>query len=331
MVDNAISDFPIDAVIAWVDGDDETHLNKMKPYLAKTENDWNDTKFQTRFVQVDEIEFAVKSIIKFAPFIKRIFIVTDNQEPDFLKEYRLNKSQDSAEIVIVDHTEIFTDSNLLPVFNCRPIETMFYNIPNISEHFIYFNDDFSLLRKVEPSDFFINGFPVLRGFWKPLDDFLFTRKIQNGFLKLIGKTPKYKKYGYKRGQQNAARELGFEKYLKIDHTPAPMRKSTLENYFLEHPEMRAKNIRHRFRDPEQYVLQSLANHIEIKNKSCIIKHDYQLRYIGGSHKKSVKWYSSILKKTHKDLNILFLCMQSLDLCPPEKRKLLFDWLEKNNK
>ena len=325
------SDFPIDTVIAWVNGDDEAHLNKMKPYLEKTENDWSDNQFQTRFVQVDEIEFAVKSIIKFAPFIKRIFIVTDEQKPSFLKEYELNKPKDSAEVIIVDHTEIFTEPNLLPVFNCRPIETMFYNIPNLSEHFIYFNDDFSLLRKVEPSDFFINGFPVLRGFWKPLDDELFYRKLQNSFLKLIGKVPKYMQYGYKRGQQNAARALGFLKYLKIDHTPAPMRKSTLEKYFLEHPEMKAKNIRHRFRDPEQYVLQSLANHIEIKNKTCVLKNDYQLRYIGGSHKKPLRWYKSIMDTTVKDPTILFLCMQSLDLCPQEKREVLFDWLKENNK
>jgi O-antigen biosynthesis protein WbqP len=33
-----------------------------------------------------------------------------------------------------------------------------------------------------------------------------------------------------------------------------MRKSTLANYYKEFPEMQNQNIRHRFRNPEQYVL-----------------------------------------------------------------------------
>lgn len=321
----------IDAVITWVDGSDEAHVQKMKPYFTGS-NVWSNKKFRTRFDQVDEIEIAVKSIIKFAPYIKNIFIITDNQTPSFLEKYNKQKNDNQPTITIIDHKVIFAEFNsLLPVFNCRPIETLAYKIPSLSEHFIYFNDDFSLLKNTTPSDFFIDGKPVLRGEWKPLDDFLFYRKVQNGILKMLGKTPKYLRYGYKRGQMNAARSLGFKKYLKIDHTPAPIRKSTLKNYFEDHPEMQDRNIRHRFRNPEQYVLQSLANHLEIKNETAVIKEDYQLIYIGGTHRKSYYWYKKMINVAEDNDNKLFLCMQSLDLCPKNKLSILFDWLQKRLK
>jgi hypothetical protein len=322
------NEFLIDAVITWVDGNDNNHQQKMNKYLDDSKN-INSKTFRTRFDQVNEIEFAVKSIIKFAPYIKNIFIVTDNQIPPFLENYNKQKVDSQPTITVVDHKVIFSEFNsLLPVFNCRPIETLVYKIPSLSEHFIYFNDDFSLLKKTTPSDFFVDGFPVLRGEWKPLDENIFHKKVINGVLRLFGKESRDKKYGYKRGQQNAARALGFDSYFKLDHTPAPIRKSSLKNYFQSHLEMQDRNIRHRFRNPEQYVLQSLANHIEIKKGSALLKEDYQLIYIGGSHKKPLYWYRKMMHKAVNDDSKLFLCMQSLDLCPKNRLDLLFGWLQK---
>ena len=322
------NDLVIDAVITWVDGSDVKHQDKMRPYFTGS-NVWSNKQFRTRFDQVDEIEIAVKSIIKFAPYIKNIFIVTDSQTPSFLETYNKQKLDSQPIVTVVDHEVIFSKFNsLLPVFNCRPIETLAYTIPSLSEHFIYFNDDFSLLKKTEPSDFFIDGFPVLRGEWKPLDEDIFYKNAINSVLRLFGKETRDKKYGYKRGQQNAARVLGFDRYFKLDHTPAPIRKSSLKNYFDSHPEIQDRNIRHRFRNPEQYVLQSLANHIEIKNESAVLKEDYQLIYIGGSHKKPLYWYRNMIHKAVNDDGKLFLCMQSLDLCPKNKFDLLFEWLQK---
>ena len=76
------SNFPIDAVILWVDGNDKVHRDKMLPFI-KDKSKINSKKFRTRFDQVNEIKFTVDSILKFAPYIKKIHIVTDNQIPDF--------------------------------------------------------------------------------------------------------------------------------------------------------------------------------------------------------------------------------------------------------
>lgn len=319
--------YDIDAVFTWVDGNDIAHQQKMESYL-KDDSSWSNENFKTRFDQVDEIELAVKSIIKFAPYIRKIFIVTDGQTPSFLSDYNATKKNKFPVIKIIDHKVIFSKyESYLPTFNCLPIETLLYEIPNLSEYFIYFNDDFFLVNETKPADFFIHRHPVIRGKWTSFDEKIFYKVIHQRMVKFLGKTTKDKKYGYKKGQQTAAKMLGFEKYFKMDHTPAPMRISTLKKYFNKHPSMELQNIRHKFRNPEQYVLQSLANHIEIKNKSCNFKYDYQLVYFG-SYKKPLIWYKFILYINIFRSNKLFLNMQSLDLCPEHKLNFIKRWMDK---
>lgn len=311
-------DFPIDVVILWVDGSDELHQKKMEPFL-KDKSKLNKKSFRTRFDQVDEVQFSVNSILKFAPYIRQIYMVTDNQIPDFIKDEVGNKYD---KVKIVDHKEIFIGyEEYLPTFNCFPIETMITNIPGLSENFIYFNDDFSLINKTKPEDFFNEGKVVLRGEWRNYDSNIWHKKIVYKLRELFGGKPKDLTYGFKRSQQNIARKLGFKKYFKFDHTPAPLRKSTIDAYFKENPEMKLLNSKHKFRHYQQFTIQGLGNHIEIKNKNAILKRDYQLVYFG-SYKKPFLWYKFEFWFNKKQNNKLFMCLQSLDQCSPKKLKYI---------
>ena len=300
----------IDAVILWVDGNDEKHHEKMLPYLTDKQ-DSNSKKFRTRFDQVNEIKFTVDSLLKFAPFVRNIFIITDDQTPDFLKKN--NTKEHYKKVSIVDHKVIFSGyEDYLPVFNNRPIETCIYRIPNLAEHFIYLNDDFFLINKTSPDDFFSNGLPVLRGKWLKFDENIPYKKF------------KKPKAGHKMAQQQAAKLLGFYKYYNFRHTPHPLRKSTFENYFKANHDVFINNIKYKFRDQSQFTPQGLANHIEIKNKSCILKDDLQLTYIR-SYKKPLFWYKYKLK--YKSKGNLFLGLQSLDLAPPKVLNFMLNWME----
>lgn len=327
-VDKTENDFPIDALITWVDGNDENHQKKMLPFLSN-KNSINDKKFKTRFQQVNEIEFAVKSIIKFAPFIQNIFIITDEQVPNFLTNYNKNKKSNYPNIIIVDHKEIFEDHlDLLPVFNSISIESLLHKVPNLSEHFIYFNDDFLLINKTKVIDFFIDGLPVIRGKWTLYDDKNMVKIFYNKFLTLIGKTKKTKKFGYKRVQQNSAKLIGFKgKYLRIDHTPMPMRKSVIEQFYKSHPNLEYENVKYRFRNVKQHLIQSLVSHIEIKNNKNIIIKKFQLLFLN-SYKYPLFWYKKRINKAHNRGNIIFLCLQSLDKSPKNISSFIFKWLNK---
>jgi hypothetical protein len=310
-VDSKIkSSHPVDVVILWVDGEDQNHKAKMLPYLEQKEK-IQSKSFRTRFDQVNEIQYTIDSILKFAPFVRQIFLVTDNQIPEFLNN---KKNQDQYRTVTtVDHKEIFKEhETYLPTFNCRSIESCLFRIPNLSEHFIYFNDDFFLINETKIEDFFIKGLPVLRGRWKSFDENKFYKKF------------KTQRKGHKFAQQLAAKLVGFNAYYNFRHTPHPMRKSTFETFFKINPEIFHRNIKYRFRNINQFTPQGLANHIEIKNKSCVLKKDRRLLYFR-SYKKPLLWYKLKLNLFSK--NKLFFASQSLDLCPPKKCKYILNWLK----
>jgi hypothetical protein len=307
-MDNAKT-YPIDAVILWVDGNDEKHRAKMLPYIedkskVKTE------RFRTRYDQVNEIKFTINSILKFAPYVRNIFIITDDQTPSFIKD----SNEKYQKVSIVDHQDIFKGyEEHLPTFNCRPIETCMHRIPELAEHFIYFNDDFFLINKTSPEDFFKNGLPILRGKWLKFPE----DKLKNKFKKA--------RVGHKHAQQLGARLLGFKKYYNFRHTPHPLRKSTFENYFKENPDVFLENIKYRFRSPKQFTPQGFSNHLEIKNKTCILQKDLQLLYFR-SYKKSLYWYK--FKLNVKGKKKLFLGLQSLDRAPKPILDYILGWLGK---
>ena len=301
------SNFPIDAVILWVDGNDKMHRDKMLPFI-KDKSKINSKKFRTRFDQVNEIKFTVDSILKFAPYIKKIHIVTDNQTPGFLANSKIYKNK----VSIVDHKIIFKGfEQYLPTFNCRSIETCIYRIPNLSEHFIYFNDDFFLINPTTPEDFYSDGNPILRGKWKEFDENIFYKRLK-----------KIKK-GHKTAQQNAAKIIGFSKYYNFKHTPHPMRKSTFKKFFDRNPAIFEENIKYRFRNASQFTPQGLANHIEIKNKTFVFNKELRLMYFR-SYKKPLLWYK--FKLNYKTSNHLFLGLQSLDRCNQKILTFLLSWV-----
>ncbi|MEO5775326.1 MAG: stealth family protein [Flavobacterium sp.] len=316
------NNFEIDAVIAWVDGNDENHINKLNQYV-ENKSSLNQKGFLTRFNEVNEIEYCIKSIKKFAPYVKNIYIVTDNQTPDFIKNNAENP--EFKNIKIVDHKEIFKGyENYLPLFNSYSIETMITRIPNLAEHFIYFNDDMFLVRETKATDFFTDeGFPIIRGQWSRFE----STKFKEFLISTGLKKNRVSRLGYKKGQENSARILGLEKYFRLNHTPSPIRKSILNDYFDTNPEVVINNIKHRFRVPTYFMFQSHSAHLEVLNKSFEQKKSYKLIHFGSTDKPLswIKFKLSLQKKYHKSL---FLNIQSLDLYPKKKLDYILNWLDK---
>ena len=72
----------IDVVIAWVDGDDPSHKAKRRMYMPSEMSQSDDIGGSTRFASRGEILFCVGSVLRFAPFVHKVYIVTDSQRPD---------------------------------------------------------------------------------------------------------------------------------------------------------------------------------------------------------------------------------------------------------
>lgn len=320
MFTNSKNNITIDAVFTWVDGNDPNHIKKVQKYLDPAHHN-NKKATNDRYNQVNEIEYAVKSIRKYASFVRNIYIVTDRQTPDFLNDAEIKKNL-YPNVFIIDHTEIFKDyEEYLPTYNSMSIETMLYRIPGLSEHFLYLNDDFFIIKNTKPSDFFRDGKPILRGFWKDFEN--------NRWYKLIWYKIKKKKNrvtNHSLNQIQGAKLTGFNKFYKFNHTPHPLRVSTFENFFKENPQAMIDNIKHRTRSLEQFVPQGLAYHLEIKNGTCYLKRFYNLVYFG-DYKKTLNYYK--IKFFIADLlpNILFINLQNLSGIEDKKLDFILNWLK----
>ena len=89
-------------------------------------------------------------------------------------------------VFIIDHKTIFEGYHqYLPTFNSLSIESLLFKIPNLSEHFLYFCDDFFLANKIKVEDFFIEENPVIRGKWTKFYEDIFHKKIKYLFQKLL--------------------------------------------------------------------------------------------------------------------------------------------------
>ena len=74
----------VDAVITWVDGADPAHRQKLDAWLAQSGMPRPATAEPTRFNDAGEIDWCIRSILRFAPWFRRIHVVVDAQTPAIL-------------------------------------------------------------------------------------------------------------------------------------------------------------------------------------------------------------------------------------------------------
>lgn len=317
-----ITQHPIDIVVAWVDGADPVIRQKKTSFLKSNGSFFHPGASQTRFHSLNEVEYCVLSILKFAPFIRNIFIVTDQQDPKIdraIKQYFPERFRD---IRIVDHYEIFEEyEDYTPTFNSICISNMLWRIKGLSDQFVYFNDDIFLLRPINPSDWFVNNKPVLRGKWRfsPYERLLWDELKEKFMQFFTSKKHQERSASFQVNQWNAAKILGFRwRYFRSGHTPVALNKQTLKNYFDNHPEILKKNISFRFRNYYQFNTVALANHLEIKsgNKNRMKSQVIYLR----PHKRVEDYVNRKLSIAGNNKNFLFICAQSLDLANVKDQK-----------
>ena len=145
----------IDFVLPWVDGSDKEWLALKNDY-QKSDIHLSydpDTRGDCRFRDIGLLQYWFRSVERFAPWVNHVFFITCGQKPDWLNESH-------PKLRLVDHKD-YIPADYLPTFQSNTIELNLHRIPDLSEHFILFNDDTFLLRPVKPEFFFKNGLPVI--------------------------------------------------------------------------------------------------------------------------------------------------------------------------
>lgn len=314
---------PVDVVISWVDGNDLAHKQKIQPFLDPRARKSQDIAGPTRFGSVGEIFYCVASIYRFAPFVRKIFIITDNQNPDLDTFIHQNFPESKIQIEIVDHTVLFrAHENVLPIFNSRAIETCTYRIPDLSENYVYLNDDFFLVRPVKYEDWFRGESIVAYGHWRSiiLDRLLWLIKpMKNG----------HKPVGFKDAMITSARKLNKKwRYFHLEHMPHPLKKSVLESFFTRHPDLFISNIAYKFRSPKQFNTQALYYLLMFESKKAILASTKDTFLYMKPVKRGNKYVSRKLNTYEKNNGIKFCCIGSLDMATEINRTELLNWLKR---
>lgn len=166
----------IDFVVTWVDFDDPKWQEKYLKYRPEETSSMNNN---TRYKDYGTFKYWFRAVEKYAPWVKNIYLITDNQVPEWL-------NLDNEKLKLISH-EDYIDKKFLPTFNSNVIELNIGNIKELSEKFVLFNDDCFLNDRVVEEDFFKNDLPVDMGAPQPITpDSEFTHIILNDMV-LINK------------------------------------------------------------------------------------------------------------------------------------------------
>jgi hypothetical protein len=183
----------------------------------------------------------------YAPFVRNVYLVTAGHYPRWLK-------RDHENIRVITHETIFPDPDDLPTFNSHAIECCLHRIPELSENFIYFNDDVFLHRETSPSTFFTRmGLIKTR--------FSTTAFVPDTRPDLTSTPTDWSSYS---AAELIGRDYGIRFDRKLQHTPMAMKRSVLYEIEERYADLIEKTRAARFRSPEDLaVTGSLAHYYGI--------------------------------------------------------------------
>ncbi|MET8701466.1 stealth family protein [Kitasatospora sp. NPDC004723] len=305
-------DFPIDAVITWVDDADPAWQERRaaaRARLAHTagpiaEEDGvaesgiagdADQRFRNR----DELRYCLRALAAHAPWIRRIHLVTDDQTPSWL-------DTEHPDLTVVPHRALFAGTDAGPVFNSHAIETRLHLVPGLTEHFLYLNDDVFLGRPLVPEDFFLgNGMPR----YFPDDRIIPPGANEPGDSIYVA--------AQKNTRAALAAAVGKTYPRTLKHSPHPLRRSVLAESAERFAAQLHDTVRSPFRSAEDLAPVTLAIHYGHATARTVEGHLYDGYFVTDSTEDLGR-----LAQLHEERWADYFCLAdgTRDLLAPEEQE-----------
>jgi hypothetical protein len=275
-------DFPVDLVFSWVDGSDPEYRRVRASYMENAVVGEGDAH-EARFRQVDELKYALRSVHMFAPWVRRIYIVTDSRAPAWLAEH--------PRVRIVRNEEFFPDTSVLPVYNSQAVEAQLHHIEGLSEHFLYSNDDMFFGRQIGPSLFFSPG----------------------GVTKFVEASTRIglgEDHPERSGFENAARvnrRLLWERFGRVttrhlEHCAAPLRRSVIAELEREFPREFERTAASRFRAADNIsVTNSLYHYYALLTGRAVTQETARTEYVDTTTRAGLQQMEKLLSRRSQDM------------------------------
>ncbi|MEV0299322.1 stealth family protein [Nocardia sp. NPDC050710] len=278
-------DFDIDIVFSWVDGSDPEFRARRSGMLAQVvvgEGDDADARIR----QIDELKYALRSVHKNAPWIRRIFIATDSAVPEWLADH--------PAVTVVRAVDHFSDTSELPTFNSHAVECQLQHIEGLSEHFLYSNDDMFFARPTRPSMFF-------------------TPAGISRFIEADTRIGPGRNNERRSGFENAARvnrallaeRFGHVITRHLEHTPVPLRRSVLLEMEDEFGGDFARTRASRFRSATDIsVTNSLYHYYALLTGRAVPQESARMRYVDTTGRAGLALLAGLAERRDVD----FFCL-----------------------
>lgn len=144
---------PIDWVFLWVNGSDSNWVRKRNEAMIRSRIFWDSNLIRKRWEDHEELRWALRGLEKNAPFVRFIWIVTDNQIPFWL-------NYNHPKIRLVNQSDLLGG---VETFNSIAIYFSVVNITGLSEHFVLACDDNFVLSPIKETDLFTDeGLSIFR-------------------------------------------------------------------------------------------------------------------------------------------------------------------------
>lgn len=247
--------FAVDAVYLWVDGSDPKWLAKKGKFASDADSHGTS---DSRFTSRNELYFSIATLLKNAPWMNRIWLVTDGQKPDL---------GDLADrVTVVDHKK-FIPKEFLPTFNSHVITSHLHRIKGLAENFLYLNDDILFGRPLIPSAWFdSHGRCLIR----------YTRTTLPGFSVKDADVIHRARQHTVQTAISAGLQISMR---SIQHGPHPMRKSTMEQMWNRFDEELTATSRNRFRTQADLVPEWLHNFLAYSTGDAVMGGKLTYSYI----------------------------------------------------
>lgn len=255
----------IDFVVLWVDGNDPLWQAQKSEYSTQKKDDSNSLN---RYRDWGLMPYWFRAIEKFTPWVRKIHFVTWGHLPSFL-------DTTNPKLNIVNHRDFMPEGSL-PTFSSHALEVNLHRIPDLAEHFVYFNDDMFILRPMSETAFFKDGLPCTYGAEVPMP---FNGEIgiwQHASANNMGiinkhfdKRTQYALYKDKYISKNYRWQSNVRTWLMLKifpdffygfenlHAPAAYLKSVFEDVWRNEPDIMASTTANKFRsaaDVNQWVM-----------------------------------------------------------------------------
>ena len=249
----------IDFIVAWVDGNDVEWRSQRDKYSWKNFEDLAEYRFRDWGI----MKYFFRGVEKFAPWVNNVFFVTFGHYPTWL-------NLKHPKLKFIKH-EDYIPKRYLPTFNSHTIELNYHRINELSNHFVYFNDDMFIINHMNQSDFFENGVPKHIAWLEPIPTnneifwYIMLNDVQLinrhfSYMELLKKNWRkwyYPGYGLKVLSKTLfLKNFPYLVWFNNPHLPSPLLKSTMVKLRNEEYQVLDNSSKSKFRskdDVNQYV------------------------------------------------------------------------------